>query len=152
MTATVLPQFPRQPHVPSRWERATKLINPLILRILRSPMHGLLSERLLIISVRGRKTGTLYHVPVEYRQELGEITVYSHQDRAWWRNLQGGADVNLHLRGFDVHAVGEAIEDRGTVIRAVQYGFRLSPLQAVEFAKGKVLIKLRLSAITHDEL
>jgi hypothetical protein len=152
MTATVLPQFPRQPHVPSRWERATKFINPLILRILRSPLHGLLSERLLIVSVRGRRTGTLYHVPVEYRQELGEITIYSQQGRAWWRNLEGGADVNLHLRGFDVHAVGEAIEDRGTVIRAVQYGFRLSPLQAVQFAQDKVLIKLRLSAIPQDEL
>ena len=91
-------------------------------------------------------------MPVEYRQELGEITIYSQQDRAWWRNLVGGGDANLHLRGFDVHAVGEAIDDRGTVIRAVQYGFRLSPLQAVEFARGKVLIKLRLSAIPHDEL
>ena len=152
MTATVLPQFPRQPHAPSWWERATKFINPLVLRILRSSMHGLLSERLLIITVRGRKTGTLYHVPVEYRQELGEITIYSRQDRVWWRNLEGGADVNLHLRGFDVHAVGEAIEDRGTVIRSLQYGLRLPPLQAVEAAKGKVLIKLRLSAIPQDEL
>lgn len=152
MTTTVLPQSPRQPNAPSRWARATKFINPLVLRILRSSLHGILSERMLIITVRGRKTGTLYHVPVEYRQELGEITIYSHQAWGWWRNLRGGADVNLHLRGFDVNAVGEAIEDRGTIIRSLQYGLKLSPLQSVEAANDRVLIKLRLSAIPQDEL
>lgn len=150
MTASVLPQSPHQPK-PSRWARATKLINPFVLRILRSSLHGILSERMLIISVRGRKTGKLYHVPVEYRQELGEITIYSHPAWGWWRNLRGGADVNLHLRGFDVHAVAEAIEDRGAIIRSLQSGLKMSPPQAVEAANDRVLIKVQLKALTHDE-
>lgn len=147
MTTTTLSPFPRHSRARSFWERATRLINPLVLRILRSPLHGLLSGRVLIISVRGRKTGNLYHVPVEYRQRRGEITILSHQDRAWWHNLEGGAAVDIHLRGLEIPAVGQLLTDRRSVISEVHNSFHMPMDRAAAFASGKVVIKLRLNAL-----
>jgi hypothetical protein len=45
-----------------------KIINPLVRLILRSPLHGLMSGTLLVITCCGRKTGRKYSLPVQYTQ------------------------------------------------------------------------------------
>lgn len=140
--------FPRPTQTQPVWERATRFFNPVIVGILRSPFHGLLSGRLLVITVRGRKTGALYQIPVAYRQELAEILIFTPERRRWWRNLAGGADVTVRLRGLDIHAVGEAIVDRAIVIRTTQAAGKTTAARAAQRANGKVLLRLHLAAQT----
>ncbi|MBK8138904.1 MAG: nitroreductase family deazaflavin-dependent oxidoreductase [Chloroflexi bacterium] len=134
-------------HTPPLWERGMKYLNPFVVGLLRSPLHGLVSNHLLVITVRGRKSGKLYHAPVEYHQDGNQIVVISEARRVWWRNLLGDADVMLHLRGFDVHAVGSVITDPVAVSNAAIEIFHFSPVRAMEFAEKKVLLRLRLSAV-----
>lgn len=134
-------------HTPPLWVRAMKIVNPLVVGMLRSPLHGLVSNHLLVITLRGRKSGKLYHAPVEYLQDGNQIIVISHASRVWWRNLIGTADVMLHLRGFDVHAVGTAILAQDAIASAAQEIYHLSPERAAKFAHNKVLLRLRLSAL-----
>lgn len=141
-------QSPRnQPGIAARIMRR---INPVVAAILRSPLHGLLSNRLVLLTIRGRKSGELYTFPVEYKQDLGHLVIITHADRMWWHNLEGGADLTVHLRGEDIHAVGTAVTYDEQVIHAVEQLYpALSPERAAEFAKGKVLVELQLKALPH---
>jgi deazaflavin-dependent oxidoreductase (nitroreductase family) len=81
-----------------------KIINPMVGLILRSPLHGLMSGSLLIISCCGRKTGREYHLPVQYAQagKILYIVPGMPEQKTWWRNLKEAAPVKLTLRGRSV--------------------------------------------------
>jgi deazaflavin-dependent oxidoreductase (nitroreductase family) len=89
--------------------------NDFVNWILRSPLHGLLSGRTMLITVTGRKTGRKYTTPVEYFEEDGHLWVLTSRDRTWWRNLCGGAPVSLWLRRRTVMAGAEAVLDECAV-------------------------------------
>lgn len=72
--------------------------NNFMVWLLRSPLHGILSNGTMLLTVRGRKTGNSYTTPVDYYEEDGFLWVLSNWDRKWWRNLQGGADVEMLLK------------------------------------------------------
>lgn len=72
--------------------------------VLRSPFHGILSDGMMLITVTGCKTGKKYTTPVGYYRENGNLWVLTSRDRTWWKNLQGGAQVNLLLKRKPVNA------------------------------------------------
>src|SRR3954454_18607682 len=76
--------------------------NPGVRLLLRSPLHPLVSGRLALITVTGRKSGRSYTIPVAYERsgEVVTIGVGWPERKHWWRNLRGdGAPVTLRLRG-----------------------------------------------------
>ena len=75
--------------------------------VLRSPLHGMLSNSMLLITVKGRKTGKEYTLPVNYYRQNGNLWVLTNRDRTWWRNLQDGAEVSLLLKRQPVSAFAE---------------------------------------------
>lgn len=87
----------------ARWWRRSRaqtvflFINPVVRALLRSPLHRLLSGRLMLLTFTGRKSGRRYTTPVSYMR-FGEIILSSTRS-AWARNLQGGVPVALLLRG-----------------------------------------------------
>lgn len=92
--------------------------NDFMAWVLRSPFHGMLSNGMMLITVKGRKTGKTYTTPVGYYEDDGSLWVITSRDRKWWRNLQGGANVKLLLKrkpvnGFaDTELDGMAVETR----------------------------------------
>jgi deazaflavin-dependent oxidoreductase (nitroreductase family) len=72
--------------------------------VLRSPLHGMLSNSMMLITVKGRKTGREYTLPVNYYRENGNLWVLTNRDRTWWRNIQDGAQVSLLLKRQPVSA------------------------------------------------
>lgn len=82
-------------------------VNPLVRLLLRSPLHGLLDESVVLLHVTGRKTGRRYDIPVNYVSVDGRLTVVT--VAAWRVNLRGGADVDVTWRGRrrPMHAVLE---------------------------------------------
>lgn len=83
--------------------------------VLRSPFHGMLSNGMMLISVTGRKTGRTYTLPVGYYTEGDYLWVITSRDRTWWKNLQGGAQVNLLLKRKPVQAFAETETDEKSV-------------------------------------
>jgi hypothetical protein len=75
--------------------------NRAVAVLLRSPVHPIVSRQLALITVTGRRSGRQYTFPVGYRQagERVTIPVGWPQRKLWWRNLHGGAPIELRLRG-----------------------------------------------------
>jgi deazaflavin-dependent oxidoreductase (nitroreductase family) len=78
-----------------------KIANPFVCMILRSPLHGMMSAVLLLITYRGRKSGKEYTLPVQYVQDGNLIYIIPGMpdQKTWWRNLRGGALVQIRLAG-----------------------------------------------------
>ncbi len=78
-----------------------KLVNPLIRLILRSPLGSVWGAAPLLITYRGRKSGQEYTLPVQYAPDGNTlyIIVGMPEQKTWWRNLRGGAPVQVTLRG-----------------------------------------------------
>lgn len=110
--------------------------NTLMAAILRSPLHGLLSKQMMLISFTGRKSGTRYTIPVTYVRSDDTIHVVSFRERRWWRNLRGGAPVTLRLRGTDVMGHGDLIEEQNAVAEALTAYLRRVPHFARYFRVG----------------
>lgn len=75
--------------------------NPVVRAILRSPLHPVLSGRMALITVTGRKTGRTYTFPVGYERsgDTVRIGVGWPERKRWWRNLLEEGPVELVLGG-----------------------------------------------------
>jgi deazaflavin-dependent oxidoreductase (nitroreductase family) len=93
------------------------VINPVMKFLLRSPVHWLFSGSIMLITFTGRKSGKRFTTPVRYVETDGVVRSYTAKENQWWRNLRGGADVVLRIRGEDkpYHAV--AIHEDPHVVR-----------------------------------
>ena len=86
-------------------------MNGLVLALLRSPLHGLASKALLILSWSGRKSGRRFSIPLGYQEdEDALIVVISKRDeKTWWRNFQTPWPADLVVRGTRRSALGEIV-------------------------------------------
>ena len=90
--------------------------------VLRSPLHGMLSDGMLLITVTGRKTGKKYTTPVGYYRESGYLWVITSRNRTWWKNLCSGAEVSLLLKRKPVAALAETeLDNKAVEARMVDY-------------------------------
>jgi hypothetical protein len=76
--------------------RVLRLINPLVSMIVRSPLHRMLSNSVLLLTFTGRKTDKEFTIPVNYTREADSLTLFS--SRSWHKNLSGGSRVAMYLR------------------------------------------------------
>ena len=114
------------PTIPPSVNRAMKFI-------LASPVHGVVSKTVLLISFTGRKSGKTYTTPVSYSQNDGQVTIFSHA--GWWKNLRNGAPVTLRLRGQEVQGLAEPVaEDKGAVAVGLAAHLRKVPNDARYYA------------------
>jgi hypothetical protein len=86
--------------------------NLFVIGLLRSPLHRLADGSLLLITFRGRRSGRRFTIPVMYAERDGRLTIFvGHAERKrWWRNLRGGAEVEVRLRGRRLTGHGEVVE------------------------------------------
>ncbi len=91
------------------------LANAIATTILRSPWHGMRSDRLLLLTFTGRKSGKEFTTPMRYVQEgetLRMTVVYP-----WWKNLVEQATVRVLLRGQMRTGTAEVLpEEDGEVV------------------------------------
>jgi hypothetical protein len=57
----------------------------------------------------------------------GALYTTSTRERVWWRNLRGGAEVNLRLKGKDVPAWAESVEDQSEDAKDLVQIFESNP-------------------------
>lgn len=86
-----------------------RFFNALVVWLLCSPLHRILSGRLAVVTVTGRKTGRAYHIPVGYAEHDDEVLVGS--PGTWTRNLRDGAPASLRIRGRELPVHAEVVTD-----------------------------------------
>jgi hypothetical protein len=85
--------------------------NLIIKILLRSPLHFIVSNAVMLLKYQGRKSGRYYTVPVSYSRDAKDLLVISQRKRSWWRSLVGGAPVEVRLQGHWYDARAEAFTD-----------------------------------------
>jgi deazaflavin-dependent oxidoreductase (nitroreductase family) len=75
-----------------------KLVNPVMVTLLRSGLHRLAGKNLMLLTVTGRKSGRTYTLPVT-RHEQPDGTLVVSAAGGWRHNLRGGGDVRVTLDG-----------------------------------------------------
>ena len=100
-------------------DRIATRLNPLVVRILRSPLHPLLSPGLMLLSYTGRRSGRRFSIPVGYQRSGDVITVLASRAgrKQWWRNFDAPAPVEVLVRGRTLQ--GEARVLSGDELRTV---------------------------------
>ena len=103
-------------HHPSPPRSARILANAIVTTILRSPWHRMRSERLLLLTFTGRKSGKEFTTPLRYVQEGETILVKIVVEYAWWKNLREQATVRVLLRGKMYTGVAEVLPEEGGMV------------------------------------
>ena len=105
-----------------------RAMNALPRLVLRSPLHGLMSENVPLLAFTGReKSGKRYVTPMSYVRE-GDTLLMS-TEAPWWKNFGegGGADLSVTLRGREATGVAEAIPDESGVVEGLDTIIRNYP-------------------------
>lgn len=120
-----------------------KLANPFVRALLRSPLHGLLSRSVMLITVFGRRTGRSYTLPVQYARLGAIVYVYSPGDRRWRHNLDEESPVTARIGN-------ETLAGVGVVLRGSEADNARATLDGTSLAKAAkrlpdgALVQLRL--------
>jgi hypothetical protein len=85
--------------------------NPIMVWLIYSPFHRMLSGMMMVLNYSGRKSGKAYRLPVGYKRVDGILLTISYKHRTWWRNLRGGVPVIIRLQGKDLNGQAEVVED-----------------------------------------
>ena len=105
------------------------ILNKTMKIILRSPLHGMVSKNLTLITFTGRKSSKTYTTPVSYYQQDNQVIIFTHAN--WWKNLQNSSSVRLRLRGRDVQGLAEAVaEDKKIIATNLTTHLKNSPFDA----------------------
>jgi deazaflavin-dependent oxidoreductase (nitroreductase family) len=103
-----------------------RIFNPIMRWILTSPLHKIASKGVVLLCFTGRKSMKHYSTPVQYIQadQVLWIMVGFPEKKQWWRNLTGGAPVNLCLRGEWVSGEAYALkgeDDRAGIVEGLTH-------------------------------
>lgn len=143
-------------------DKALGALNGFPIMLLQSPIHGVMSKSVVLLTFTGRKSGKTYKIPVNYLRD-GDL-ILATTDSGWWRNFRDGGAVTLHLQGQPYAGTAEAITDEAACIEGLEAMLRRYPgygkwanvkngpdgqprredvVQAVR--DGRVLIRIRLA-------
>lgn len=116
-----------------------QVANPLMRRLLQSPLHFIVSKNTLLLCYKGRKSGRAYQTPVNYVADGDTLRVISFRERKWWRNLRGGVPATLFLRGQERAAWADAVEQETAVTTELQHLLPQAPHLAKYLAIDETL-------------
>jgi deazaflavin-dependent oxidoreductase (nitroreductase family) len=105
--------------------RRTKLKNRVPVAILRSPVHPVMSDKTLVLSYTGRRSGRSYATPVNYHQ--ADDTILIATDSGWWRNFETPIPATARVRGVEVAVTGQVVDDTGQAVEALAAIVRAQP-------------------------
>lgn len=83
-----------------------RLLNPAMNALLESPLHGIISWRIMTVGYSGRKTGRHFSTPVSYYRE--KDTVYCFTNGKWRNNFIEPRSVTLLIKRKTHNAIAVA--------------------------------------------
>ncbi|HEX8105160.1 MAG TPA: nitroreductase/quinone reductase family protein [Solirubrobacteraceae bacterium] len=127
------------------------VVNPVVRALLRSPVHELMSDRVLLLTWTGRRTGRRHSAPLEYLADGERLTLVSRRSRVWWRNFTAPRPVEVVLAGRrragTAAVVTLAVEDRAAVLERLnrERGRTLAAGAAEARARDAVVVQVALA-------
>lgn len=144
---------PTPPRVPA-------FANAIMRRVLRSPLSGICDGAVVLLTVTGRRTGRRFTFPVQYVEDGDTLWIMSGAgpEKTWWRNLVGGAPIDVLLRRRPLHGTAEVatyVEDPATVEEGIRRHVTRFPAFAEKlgiddpevfdaYARNSVIVRIHL--------
>jgi deazaflavin-dependent oxidoreductase (nitroreductase family) len=117
---------------------------------------GFPSSRLLI-TVRGRRTGRRYTIPVGYQRHEDVLTILVSEapKKQWWRNFHNPAPVEVRVKGKTLSGIAELITPASPEFKArAEETLRRLPWMGkvfgIEYRKGEALNEDQIRALSHN--
>jgi len=106
--------------------------NPIVRFIMRSPLHGLMSKDVMLITYRGQKSGKEFTLPVSYLEDGATVFVIPGMPdkKVWWHNIHENTPVLINLRGKSISAQASLLsaeKDLNVMTNALRLFFRKMP-------------------------
>jgi hypothetical protein len=101
-----------------RQARLMRLVNVPMRALLRLPLATPLGDRLMLVTITGRRTGRRYRQPLSYVRD-GD-TLLTPGGGRWTLNLRPDQPNSIRLRGRDFHAYPDAVVDLDAVDELLQ--------------------------------
>ena len=120
--------------------------NPMMIWLLKSSLHGMISKGVMLVTVTGRKSGKSISTPMNYLRDGNTLWVISWRERTWWKNLRGGANVRVLLAGQSVEGRGLVIEEEKALAKSLFDYYRKLPQYAKYVQIGLDTAGLPISA------
>jgi hypothetical protein len=92
-------------------------MNGIVSGLLRSPLHGIMSNTLILLSFKGKRSGKTYTLPVGYTLDGDLVKIVS--SAGWWKNLRKNVPVTLWLKGQQRSGIAEAFYGDEHVVEAI---------------------------------
>lgn len=89
------------------------VVNPMLRLLLRTPFAGSAHQRFMVVTVRGRKSGRQYVIPLSAHRIDNDL--YAMTNAAWKNNFRDGATAEVLHDGHTTTMRGELIQDRAVV-------------------------------------
>ena len=117
--------------------------NAIVAAVLRSPVHWLLSGRILLLTYEGRRTGRHHTVPVMYAQHGQRLVVVPARaaTKQWWRSLRDRAPFEVVLRGSLRHGHGAVLGGSAAAYPLATYLLRF-PRAARALVDQQLIVEL----------
>ncbi len=114
-----------------------RLVNRVVRPLLRSPLHPLLSRRLMLLQYTGRRSGRTITIPVGYFPTGDGGVLATSTQPTWAVNLRDGRVVRLRVRGEWHEATPTVVEEPEPVADLLeQLGQRLGPATLASMRLG----------------
>ena len=89
-------------------------LNPVMTGLLRSPIHGIASRNLCLLTYRGRRSGRTITTPLSFMREGDTVRLLTSQRTRWWLNFRDApADVELEIARQHFRGRARAITEDG---------------------------------------
>jgi hypothetical protein len=135
-----------------------RLVNPVMRRLMRSPLGRRMKPSIVLLCFTGRRTGRRLEVPVGMHDIDGVPTVFT--SGTWRANFAGGYPVTLVRQGRELPALGELVDAPDEVGAALRAALRQVPARRLGLsvergrepsagelaALGRSMIRLRIDA------
>ncbi|PRY35570.1 uncharacterized protein DUF385 [Geodermatophilus tzadiensis] len=120
--------------------------NAIVLAVLRSRAHRLLSASAIELRYVGRRSGRQYVVPVQYARAGDHLVVWpQHWQRAtWWRNFRTPQPVSVRLTGRLHEGMARVVDPGDPQWHSARHAYAVRwPRMAPRVTGPLVLISLR---------
>lgn len=97
-------------------EWAFPLVNRIVKLMLATPAHGLMSDSMMVMRYKGRRSGRALATPVRYVRDGETIIASTSTATNWWRNLEDTDTTELLIAGENVRMKPEVIRDNDQVV------------------------------------
>lgn len=113
--------------------RLFHVVNPAVNRLLCSPLHGVMSDILIILHFTGKRSGRQFDLPVGYAGDDQRFLIST--DKRWCHNLRGGQRIELTHRGTRRPAIAEVLDEPEAMAEAYTAMYALGPRYATRLGK-----------------